>query len=99
MSEVKIVHKEADNSFLLMLDDENIGEIDYKLDGVKMRLMHTGVNNEHGGKGYAKLLLDYVIGYARENNLKIIPICPYVVKAMRNKEFYKDILYSERNKD
>lgn len=99
MSEVNILHKEEDKTFLLMLGQENIGDIEYKLDDIKMRLIHTGVRKEHGGKGYAKFLLDHVIAYARENNLKIIPICPYIIKAMRNKDLYKDVLYSERNKD
>ena len=43
--------------------------------------------------GYAKMLLDHAIAYARENEYKIIPICPYVVKAMRDKELYKDVLF------
>jgi predicted GNAT family acetyltransferase len=40
----------------------------------------------------AKLLVEYAVNYARENNFKITPICPYVkIVIERNKE-YHDLL-------
>lgn len=93
MNEVKIVHDEEAGSFLLMLDDKQVGRIDFNLRGNRMRIPHTEVDKEQTGKGFAKMLVDHAIAYARENEYKIIPICPYVVKYMRDKELYKDVLF------
>ena len=93
MNELKIVHDEEAGSFVLMLGDKQAGKIDYQLTDNRMRMPHTEVDKEYAGMGYAKMLLDHAIAYARENEYKIIPICPYVVKAMRDKELYKDVLF------
>jgi hypothetical protein len=50
------------------------------------------VDKEYGGRGYAKLLVENVIDYARGNKFKIIPICPYAKKILSDNEKYQDVL-------
>ncbi|MGS2740946.1 GNAT family N-acetyltransferase [Sinomicrobium sp. M5D2P17] len=38
------------------------------------RVFHTVINPGYEGRGFAKLLLDQLVRYARENNLMIIPL-------------------------
>ncbi len=42
-------------------------------------------------KGVAKKLLDRLAEHARENDLKIRPLCSYVVTAFEEHEEYKDV--------
>lgn len=44
------------------------------------------------GQGIAKLLLDELAIFAREESLKIVPICSYVVTAFKRYEEYKDVI-------
>ena len=39
---------------------------------------HTGVPEQHGGKGLAGELVRALIAGARKADVKIIPLCPYV---------------------
>lgn len=52
---------------------------------------HTIVDKEYGGQGIASKLVDEVVNYARENNLKISSTCWYASKRLKD-EKYKDIL-------
>ena len=39
---------------------------------------HTGVPDSMAGQGVGKALAAHVVGYARENGTKIIPLCPFL---------------------
>ncbi|MGI6076927.1 MAG: GNAT family N-acetyltransferase [Fastidiosipilaceae bacterium] len=52
----------------------------------------TYTDDQLRGQGIAARLMDAVVTYARENDLKIIPTCSYVVHKMdRNPDEYSDI--------
>jgi predicted GNAT family acetyltransferase len=45
------------------------------------------------GHGVAKLLLDELADVARQDGLKIIPVCSYVVTAFKRYKEYEDVIY------
>ena len=59
-------------------------------DGV-IEIDHTIVDKEYGGQGIAGKLVDEVVKYARENNLKISSTCWYASKRLKDDK-YKDIV-------
>ena len=63
----------------LFSDQKKAGKMDISVADGKLRVYHTEVEAEYEGKGFAKLLLDELVGYAKENSLRIIPLCPYVL--------------------
>jgi len=52
---------------------------------------HTFVAPELRGQNIAKQLLDRLAEYARDNHLKIKPLCSYVVKAFEKFDTYQDV--------
>ncbi|MGO3017772.1 MAG: GNAT family N-acetyltransferase, partial [Anaerococcus sp.] len=57
-------------------------------------ITHTVVNPIYGGKGIAGELLDKVVDYAKENDIKLIPSCSYARKKFNeNPEQYGDVRY------
>lgn len=54
---------------------------------------HTIVDPSLRGQGVAGKLLDKVITMAREENIKIIPECSYVVAKMTRTNEYEDVLH------
>ena len=56
-----------------------------------MTMDHTYVSDELRGQGVAKKLLDEAANYARTNNLKMKPVCSYVVAAFEKSEAYDDV--------
>lgn len=54
---------------------------------------HTHVGDEFRGQGVGNLLLDRVVKWAKEDNKKIIPLCPFAKKQMEGNEKYRDMIY------
>lgn len=81
MENIKVVFKEDSIHAELQLfsDQKKAGKMDISVADGKLRVYHTEVEAEYEGKGFAKLLLDELVGYAKENSLRIIPLCPYVL--------------------
>lgn len=53
---------------------------------------HTLVADCCRGKGLGKALVNRVVGYARNENKYIRPICPFAKMILENAEEYQDIL-------
>ena len=85
MEQTKIVFK--DNSVFgevqLFATGKKAGKMDISVADGKLRVYHTEVNSEYEGRGFSKLLLGQLVSYARENDLRIIPLCPYVLSQFR----------------
>ena len=58
-------------------------------------ITHTFVDPSLRGQNIATLLLEKTVTYARENNLKIKPVCSYAVVKMNRNEDYHDVLYKD----
>jgi Predicted acetyltransferase len=78
----------------LFSNEQKAGMMEISAEDGKLTVYHTEVNPEHEGKGFGKLLLDQLVRYARENNLKIVPLCPYVsAQFKRHPETFADVRF------
>jgi hypothetical protein len=53
------------------------GELVYRLDGDRLILIHTGVDESLQGRGVAGHLVTAAVDTARAEGLTIVPWCPY----------------------
>ncbi len=87
-------------------NDQN-GDFEIYFDGRKAGLMtyfwknsetfvidHTEVDEAYGGKGLGKDLVIAAVNFARKNNYKIIPVCPFAKAIFRKDEEIQDVLQS-----
>jgi len=58
----------------------------------KIIIDHTEVNEGNNGKGYGKKLVAKAVEYAREKNIKIIPLCPFAKKVFDKTPEFRDVL-------
>ena len=72
-------------------DGKLMAEITWTILGDVMAMDHTFVSPDLRGEGVAKKLLDRAAMYARENGLKMEPICSYVVSAFERYDEYDDL--------
>ena len=82
------------NKFYIGEDEENpLAEITFqpKSDGV-ITVDHTYVSDELRGQGIAGKLVEVITSYARDQNLKIEPVCSYVQSKMEKTEAYHDLI-------
>lgn len=74
-----IIHEPENTKFLLLLNNQSIGTLNYSiLENGNLSADHTEVSPEYTGKEYATLLVNTLADYAREKQIHILPICPYV---------------------
>ena len=79
--------------FVIYDNNEEAGEMTFTWAGKeKFIIDHTEVNDKFGGKGYAKQLVMAGVDCARENGLKIIPLCPYAKMRFDRDESLRDVL-------
>ena len=79
--------------YVLYEDEILAGEMTFTWAGeTKFIIDHTSVDEKFGGKGYGKKLVMSAIAYARENEVKIIPLCPYAKSVFDRDDSIKDVL-------
>lgn len=83
---VKHLDNENNGAFVAIEDGVQIGEMTYSKAGSdKIIIDHTEVDESQKGKGIGRILLSKVVDYARENKIKILPLCPFA-KAIFDKD-------------
>lgn len=81
--------------FALYENGQYAGEMTYSSAGKDLLIIdHTAVKEGHNGKGFGRKLLMKVVEYARENDRKIIPLCPYAKSVFDKTPEIKDILHA-----
>jgi predicted GNAT family acetyltransferase len=72
-----------------------IAHADYRLAGDVMRIVHTEVPAAAEGHGYAGQIVRAALAHAREQGLKVLPMCGYVRDYMRRHPETHDLLPAE----
>lgn len=83
---MEITHKNGEESgfFLAEENGKRMGYLSYEwADPTKFAILHTVVEEAFQGRGVAKSLLNATVAFARNNGLKIMPICPYAEAVFR----------------
>jgi len=57
-----------------------------------IRINHTEVDERHRGKGLAHQLYRAMVQFARENQRKVVPVCPFVVAMFKQNPADADVL-------
>jgi predicted GNAT family acetyltransferase len=93
MIEIKQIKDDTKGRFSAMDEGKQAGAIFYTSAGeTKMILDHTEVNDAYRGQSISKKILMYIVEFARENNIKIIPLCPYAKSVFDKTESIRDVL-------
>lgn len=80
--------------FVIYDNDKFAGEMTYTWAGKsKFIIDHTGVEENFKGKGFGKKLVMKSVEFARNNNLKIIPLCPFAKRVFDKDEAIKDVRF------
>ena len=85
--------KETKGNFYVSVDGQQEGKMTFEFAGNdKIIIDHTEVNPGHTGKGYAKKMVAKAVEFARDKNIKIIPLCPFVKKVFDETPEFRDVL-------
>ena len=91
---MQIQHQETQRGgeFFIERDGRHIAEITYQYqDDHTILADHTWVDLTLRGQGVARQLLDILVAFAREKQLKIVPTCSYVEVMFRRDKSFVDV--------
>lgn len=93
--EIQQINDTRRGYFEAVEDGKQAGKMTYTWAGdSKFIIDHTEVNEDFNGKGVGKKLVMAAVEYARANNLKIIPLCPFAKSVFDKVEEIHDVLFS-----
>lgn len=89
--DLQVLHKPEQGRFEIH-SEGFVAELSYTLDGKVIILVHTEVPPELEGRGIGSRLAKAGLDYARENGLKVIPVCSFVDGYIKRHPEYEDLL-------
>lgn len=93
--EIQQINDTRKGYFEAIEDGKEAGKMTYTWAGdSKFIIDHTEVSPDFNGKGVGKKLVMAAVEYARSNNLKIIPLCPFAKSVFDKVEEIRDVLFS-----
>ncbi|MBA2494812.1 MAG: N-acetyltransferase [Acidobacteria bacterium] len=80
-------------SFYIKENGQKSALMTYKKSGEnEITIDHTEVDEAMQGKGLGKQMVSAAVEYARENDIKIVPVCPFVKEIIDETPEYQDVL-------
>ena len=91
--EIKQQDNQKNGEFYMMNNDEKAAQMTYVYAGPdKIIIDHTEVSDSLRGQSAGKKLVYEAVAFARKNNLKIMPLCPFAKSVFDKNNDIKDVL-------
>ncbi len=91
--EIKHTETETKGAFEVLEEGIKVGEMTYSKAGPdRIIIDHTEVDSSQNGKGLGKKLVEAGVAFARENGMRIIPLCPFASRVLTGSDKYADVL-------
>ena len=91
MTDTPIINNEEKNRFEAHVD-QHLAELTYYYSRDSIVFTHTGVPDPISGRGVASRLAQTALDYAREQDLKVVPLCPFVASYITRHPEYQDLV-------
>lgn len=90
---IQIEQTESKGAFYIEENNVRLAEMTFSKAGADTIIIdHTEVSDALRGTGAGKKLVTEAVEYARKNNLKIIPLCPFAKTVFERTPEFKDVL-------
>ena len=80
-------------SFYIEENKKRLAEMTFSKSGTtRIIIDHTEVSDVLKGKGVGKQRISAGVNYARKNNIKIIPLCPFAKSVFAKAKEFQDVI-------
>ena len=91
--QVEQVNHDNKGYFKAIEDNKEAGRMTYSWAGdTRIIIDHTEVNPDFKGRSVGKTILMEIVSFAREQNIKILPLCPFAKSVFDKVEEIRDVL-------
>ena len=90
-----MVHHEKSGhrgAFVWMQEGKRLAEMTYTVAGSRVIIDHTTVDDSLRGQGIGAKLVRGAVDWARSDNVKLMPLCPYAKSVFDKTPDYSDVL-------
>jgi predicted GNAT family acetyltransferase len=90
---MNIRHEAQSHKGVFIMDDNGTtaGELYYMTGAGRIVIDHTEVEPAYEGKGVGKQLVAAAVAYARQQQIKIVPVCPFAKAVFERTPDYADV--------
>jgi hypothetical protein len=88
---IRVTNNINDSRFEAEIGD-HLAIISYALSGERIAFIHTAVPQEISGHGVASKMAKFALDFAREEGLRVVPICPFVAGYIKRHSEYQDLV-------
>lgn len=92
IGEVRVEREPERSRYVLRSGDRAVGVLDYRLLGDEIVFTHTGVDPACEGRGYGSRLVERGLDDARDDGLRVRPLCSFVAAYIRRHPEYADLV-------
>jgi uncharacterized protein len=96
LEKAEITHNPVNHRFEVWIDG-HLSKLDYIQEEKNFVITHVGVYPEHRGQGLAAKIVDASLEYARQNGLRVVPMCSYAAAYIRRNPEYMELTDQERS--
>lgn len=89
--ENQVKHEQDARRYVILVDGEPAGQVDYVDEGQVRRMTHTEILPEFAGEGYAGELVRQALDDTRAAGMTVKPECSYVAHYLDKHEEYADL--------
>lgn len=93
----RVTDDPAESRFEIFDDDELAGFADYHRSGDRLTVVHTEIDERFGGRGLGSTLVEATLTAAREQGLRVLPVCPFVRSWIARHPDYKSLVPEEQH--
>jgi uncharacterized protein len=88
----EVVDRPGHHRFEILADGQVAGFADYQLRPGEIMFTHTEIDEAYEGKGLGSVLARHALDSARERELAVLPLCPFVREWIARHEDYFDLV-------
>jgi predicted GNAT family acetyltransferase len=90
----EIVHERAGHrgAFVWLQDGKRLAEMTYTVAGTRVIIDHTDVDSALRGSGAGAKLVAAAVQWARAENARLLPLCPFARSVFDKTPDYADVL-------
>ncbi|UGS23261.1 GNAT family N-acetyltransferase [Flavobacterium channae] len=93
MNEVQLRIDDNKGAFYIEVNEKQEAMMTFVFAGEdKIIIDHTEVNPGNEGKGFGKKMVTKAVEFAREKEIKILPLCPFAKSVFDKTPEFKDVL-------
>jgi predicted GNAT family acetyltransferase len=96
LEKVEVTHNKTGHTFEVWIDG-HLSKLDYIQDEKNFVITHVGVYPEHRNQGLAAKIVDTSMQYAKQNALRVVPMCSYAASYIRAIPEYMELTHQERS--